>query len=78
MNNNNLKESIHQEFERFMRDEMDDLEIEFELIQKHINKLESMPRNATTSEEEVSILVEEEEDEIDIENSSAVPTPKKF
>ena len=61
-----------------VRDEMDDLEIEFELIQKHINKLESMPRNATTSEEEVSILVEEEEDEIDIENSSAVPTPKKF
>ena len=61
-----------------VRDEMDDLEIEFELIQKHINKLESMPRNATTSEEEVSIIIEEEEDDIDIENSSAVPTPKKF
>ena len=28
MNNNNLKESIHQEFERFMRDEMDDTERE--------------------------------------------------
>ena len=26
MNNNNIKESIHQEFERFMRDEMDDTE----------------------------------------------------
>ena len=46
-----------------VRDEMDDLEIEFELIQKHINKLESMPRNSTTSEEEVSIIVEEEEDD---------------
>ena len=28
MNKNNSKESIHQEFERFMRDEMDDIERE--------------------------------------------------
>ena len=28
MNDNNFKESIHQEFERFMRDEMDDVERE--------------------------------------------------
>ena len=61
-----------------VRDEMDDLEIEFELIQRHINKLESMPRNARISEEEVSIIVEQEGDDVDIENSSAVPTPKKF
>ena len=39
MNNNNLKESIHQEFERFMRDEMDDTEREKYIKGKNYKKM---------------------------------------
>ncbi len=63
-----------------VRDEMDDLEIEFELLQQHIAKLEGKARQTTTSTEEVTVIVEEddEEEDIDLENTSAVGVPRKF
>ena len=61
-----------------VRDEMDDLEIEFELIQQHINKLEIMAKNQPVANDEITVTVEEEEADLDLENSSAVPAPKKF
>ena len=61
-----------------VRDEMDDLEIEFELIQQHINKLESMAKAPTNSVDEITVTIEDDEDDLDIENSSAVGVPKKF
>ena len=62
-----------------VRDEMDDLEIEFELLQQHIAKLESQAKQATTNSEEVTVILDDdEEDEIDLENTSAVSVPRKF
>ena len=61
-----------------VRDEMDDLEIEFELIQQHINILEIMAKNQPVANDEITVTVEEEEADLDLENSSAVPAPKKF
>ncbi len=61
-----------------VRDEMDDLEIEFELIQQHINKLESMAKSPTNAVDEITVTIEDDEDDLDIENSSAVGVPKKF
>ena len=60
-----------------VRDEMDDLEIEFELLQQHINKLEAKA-TAPNSDEVTVILEDDEEQEIDLENSSAVGVPRKF
>jgi len=60
-----------------VRDEMDDLEIEFELLQQHINKLEAKA-TAPNSDEVAVILEDDEEQEIDLENSSAVGVPRKF
>ena len=63
-----------------VRDEMDDLEIEFELLQQHIAKLEGKARQTTTSTDEVTVILEDdnEEDDIDLENTSAVGVPRKF
>jgi len=61
-----------------VRDEMDDLEIEFELIQQHINKLETMAKEAPTNNDEITVTIEEDEEDLDLENSSAVTVPKKF
>ena len=63
-----------------VRDEMDDLEIEFELLQQHIAKLEGQTSQTTTSSDEVTVILEDdnEEDDIDLENTSAVGVPRKF
>ena len=61
-----------------VRDEMDDLEIEFELLQQHINKLEVNGKQVTTDADEVTVVVEEDDEDIDLENSSAVSVPRKF
>ena len=61
-----------------VRDEMDDLEIEFELIQQHINKLEAMAKETPTNNDEITVTIEEDEEDLDLENSSAVTVPKKF
>ena len=62
-----------------VRDEMDDLEIEFELLQQHIAKLEGQIKSTTTSADEITVIVEDdEEDDIDLENTSAVGVPRKF
>ena len=64
-----------------MRDLMDDMEIEFEMMQKQINRLEkgkkvkSSPKHASESDE---VLVDTEEanddvdDDIDLENATTV------
>ena len=62
-----------------VRDEMDDLEIEFELLQQHIAKLEVQAKQTTTTSDEVTVILEDdEEDELDLENTSAVSVPRKF
>ena len=62
-----------------VRDEMDDLEIEFELLQQHINKLEAKAKATAPDSDEVAVILEDdEEQEIDLENSSAVGVPRKF
>ena len=62
-----------------VRDEMDDLEIEFELLQQHIAKLEVQAKQTTSSAEEVTVILEDDdEDDIDLENTSAVGVPRKF
>jgi len=62
-----------------VRDEMDDLEIEFELLQQHIAKLEAMAKQTTTTSDEVTVIIEDdEEDDLDLENTSAVSVPRKF
>ena len=62
-----------------VRDEMDDLEIEFELLQQHIAKLEAQAKQTTSNSEEVTVTLEDdEEDELDLENTSAVSVPRKF
>ena len=62
-----------------VRDEMDDLEIEFELLQQHIAKLEAQAKQTTTNSDEVTVIIEDdEEDDLDLENTSAVSVPRKF
>lgn len=62
-----------------VRDEMDDLEIEFELLQQHIAKLEAQAKQTTTTSDEVTVVIEDdEEDDLDLENTSAVSVPRKF
>ena len=62
-----------------VRDEMDDLEIEFELLQQHIAKLEAQAKQTTTTSDEVTVILEDdEEDDLDLENTSAVSVPRKF
>lgn len=62
-----------------VRDEMDDLEIEFELLQQHIAKLEAQANQTATTSDEVTVIIEDdEEDDLDLENTSAVSVPRKF
>ena len=61
---------------------MDDLEIEFELLQQQIKKLQAKAGNKATASDEVEVILEVDEDnddeEIDLENTSAVNLTKKF
>tara|TARA_B100000965_G_scaffold405537_1_gene439971 strand:- start:2549 stop:2806 length:258 start_codon:yes stop_codon:yes gene_type:complete len=73
-----LASRIHTKMES-VRDEIEDLEIEFELLQQHIKKLESKAEKSPSNSEEITVILEEDdEDEIDLENSSAVGVPRKF
>tara|TARA_B100001778_G_scaffold294166_1_gene265659 strand:+ start:71 stop:337 length:267 start_codon:yes stop_codon:yes gene_type:complete len=78
---NKLASRIYSKIES-VRDEMDDLEIEFELLQQQIKKLQAKAGNKVTTSDEVEVIMEVDEDnddEIDLENTSAVNiTPKKF
>lgn len=79
---NKLASRIHSKIES-VRDEMDDLEIEFELLQQQIKKLQAKAGNKVTTSDEVEVIMEVDEDniddEIDLENTSAVNIrPKKF
>ena len=79
---NKLASRIYSKIES-VRDEMDDLEIEFELLQQQIKKLQAKAGNKATASDEVEVIMEVDEDnnddEIDLENTSAVNiTPKKF
>jgi Sec-independent protein translocase protein TatA len=76
---NKLASRIHSKIET-VRDEMDDLEIEFELLQKQIQKLQAKTSSKVTAadNEEVVLEVDEDDEEIDLENSSAVSITKKF
>ena len=63
-----------------VRDIMEDLEIEFELLQTQISKLEAK-KGVRGQEEELEVIVEnkdEDEEIIDIENTSSVTINQKF
>ena len=73
-----LASRIHQQMEN-VRDVMDDLEIEFELLQSQISKLELKRSKSSDIEEDVDMILEDEDDEqIDMENSSSVTVKQKF
>ena len=73
-----LASRIHQQMEN-VRDVMDDLEIEFELLQSQISKLEVKRAKASNNDEEVEVMLDEEDDEqIDLENTSTVTIKQKF
>ena len=78
---NKLASRIHSKIET-VRDEMDDLEIKFELLQKQIQKLQAKTSSKATAADEVEVVLEgdedEDDDDIDLENSSAVNITKKF
>jgi hypothetical protein len=78
---NKLASRIYSKIES-VRDEMDDLEIEFELLQQQIKKLQAKAGNKTTASDELEVILEADEDngdeEIDLENTSAVNLTKKF
>jgi len=62
-----------------VRDVMEDLEIEFEILQKQIVKLESKNGIESTDEIKEEIDFEEESDEVlDLENTSVVTVRPKF
>lgn len=75
-----LSSRIHQKIES-VRDEIEDLEIEFELLQKHIQKLEAnTPNRSAAADDEIEVIVEDDEndEEIDLENTSTVTVQRKF
>ena len=73
-----LASRIHQQMEN-VRDVMDDLEIEFELLQSQISKLELKRSKSSDIEEDVDMILEDEDDEqIDMENTSTVTVKQKF
>ena len=78
---NKLASRIYSKIES-VRDEMDDLEIEFELLQQQIKKLQNKAGNKAIASDEVEVILEVDEDnddeEIDLENTSAVNLTKKF
>ncbi len=62
-----------------VRDVMEDLEIEFEILQKQIVKLESKKGIESTDESKEDIDFEDEPDEVlDLENTSVVTVRPKF
>ena len=68
-----------------MRDLMDDMEIEFEMMQKQISILEKngpsvtkTPAEESAVLEDVDIDEEEEDEDIDLENTTAVFVKPKF
>ena len=73
-----LASRIHQQMEN-VRDVMDDLEIEFELLQSQISKLEVRRGTSTSNDDEVEVILDEEDEEqIDLENTSTVTIKQKF
>ena len=78
---NKLASRIYSKIES-VRDEMDDLEIEFELLQQQIKKLQAKAGNKATVSDEVEVILELDEnnddEDIDLENTSAVNLTKKF
>jgi hypothetical protein len=60
-----------------VRDIMEDLEIEFELLQNQISKLEAK-KGSRGQEDELEVIIEDEEEIIDIENTSSVTVKQKF
>ena len=73
-----LASRIHQQMEN-VRDVMDDLEIEFELLQSQISKLEVRRDKSTSNDDEVEVILDEEDEEqIDLENTSTVTIKQKF
>ena len=61
-----------------VRDIMEDLEIEFELLQTQISKLEVKKGSRSHAEDEIEVIVEEEDEIIDLENTSSVTVKQKF
>ena len=62
-----------------VRDVMEDWEIEFEILQKQIVKLESKKGIESTDESEENTDFEDEPDEVlDLENTSVVTVRPKF
>ena len=61
-----------------VRDIMEDLEIEFELLQTQISKLEAKKGSRSHAEDEIEVTVEEENEIIDLENTSSVTVKQKF
>ncbi len=61
-----------------VRDIMEDLEIEFELLQTQISKLEVKKGSRSQAEDEIEVIVEEEDEIIDLENTSSVTVKQKF
>ena len=58
---------------------MDDLEIEFELLQSQISKLEVRRGKSTSNDDEVEVILDEEDEEqIDLENTSTVTIKQTF
>ena len=57
-----LASRIHQQMEN-VRDVMDDLEIEFELLQSQISKLEVRRGKSTSNDDEVEVILDEEDEE---------------
>ena len=73
-----LASRIHQQMEN-VRDVMDDLEIEFEFLQSQISKLEVRRGKSTSNDDEVEVILDEEDEEqIDLENTSTVTIKQKF
>ena len=58
---NKLASRIYSKIES-VRDEMDDLEIEFELLQQQIKKLQAKAGNKATVSDEVEVILELDED----------------
>ena len=74
----NLASRINDKIET-VRDVMEDLEIEFEILQKQILKLESKKGIESTGEGKEEIKHDDESDEVlDLENTSVVTLPRKF
>ena len=63
-----------------MRDIMDDMEIEFELLQKQIAKLElkKADTKSQTSTSDAPEEAESEDEDLDLENTTAVFVKPKF